>query len=263
MSPRPKLITPQGSLQEAIITVAWKQIGESGAASLSLRAIARELNITAPAIYNYYPSRDDLVTALIVQAYTDFGDIQMAAVQAVSEGDPVGRLLASGRAYRAWALTYPERFHLIFGTPIPGYVAPEEKTLPVAARSMAALLGALEILHTQGRLQMLPRQEINPEQQILLEERRQMGGEILICSPSLYWCGRACMVLSPWRSAITCRLTAPLRIPFTSMYWTRLSRSSSPEPAIACRPHSGRDCLQMGAAPLYVCKSILVRQAGL
>jgi AcrR family transcriptional regulator len=177
MSPRPKLITPQGSLQEAIITVAWKQIGESGAASLSLRAIARELNITAPAIYNYYPSRDDLVTTLIIQAYTDFGDAQMSAVQAVSEDDPVGRLLASGRAYRAWALTYPERFHLIFGTPIPGYVAPEEKTLPVAARSMTALLGALEALHNQGRLRMLPRQEINPEQQVLMEERRQMGGE--------------------------------------------------------------------------------------
>jgi AcrR family transcriptional regulator len=177
MSPRPKLITPQGSLQEAIITIAWKQIGESGAASLSLRAIARELNITAPAIYNYYASRDDLVTALIINAYTDFGDAQLAAVQAVPEYDLAGRLQASGRAYRAWALAYPERFHLIFGTPIPGYVAPEEKTLPVAARSMAALLGALETLHTQGRLRMLPSQEIKPEQQILLEERRQMGGE--------------------------------------------------------------------------------------
>ena len=177
MSPRPKLITPQGSLQEAIVTIAWKQIAESGAASLSLRAIARELNITAPAIYNYYPSRDDLVTALIIKAYTDFGDAQLAAVQDVPEEDLVGRLLASGQAYRAWALTYPERFHLIFGTPIPGYVAPEEKTLPVAARSLSALLGALEALRELGRLRSLPAQEIDPDQLALFEARKTMGGE--------------------------------------------------------------------------------------
>jgi AcrR family transcriptional regulator len=177
MSPRPKLITPQGGLQEAIITIAWKQIAESGAASLSLRAIARELNITAPAIYNYYSSRDDLVTALIINAYTDFGDAQMAAVQAVPESDLPGRLLASGSAYRAWALAYPERFHLIFGTPIPGYVAPEEKTRPVAARALAALLGVLEGLRAQDRLRLLPAQEIDPEKLAVIEERKKMGGE--------------------------------------------------------------------------------------
>lgn len=177
MSPRPKLITPQGSLQEAIITIAWKQIAESGAASLSLRAIARELNITAPAIYNYYPSRDDLVTALIINAYTDFGDAQLAAVQAVPDGDLAGRLLASGAAYRDWALAYPERFHLIFGTPIPGYVAPEQKTLPVAARALTALLSALEALRAQGRLRLLPHQEIDPGTLSLFEERKKMGAE--------------------------------------------------------------------------------------
>ena len=177
MSPRPKIITPQGSLQEAIITIAWKQIAESGAASLSLRAIARELNITAPAIYNYYPSRDDLVTALIIHAYTDFGDAQLAAVQAVAEGDLAGRLLAAGAVYRAWALAYPERFHLIFGTPIPGYVAPEEKTLPVAARALTALLSVLDVLRDQGRLRMLPGQEIEPEKLALFEERKRMGAE--------------------------------------------------------------------------------------
>lgn len=177
MSPRPKIITPQGSLQEAIITIAWKQLAEFGAASLSLRAIARELNITAPAIYNYYPSRDDLVTALIINAYTDFGDAQLAAVQAVPGSDLAGRLLASGAAYRAWALAYPERFHLIFGTPIPGYIAPEEKTLPVAARALTALLSVLEALRAQGRLRLLPHQDIDPRTLSMFEERKKMGAE--------------------------------------------------------------------------------------
>jgi AcrR family transcriptional regulator len=156
MSPRPKLLTPQGNLQQAIIEIAWKQIAESGAASLSLRAIARELKITAPAIYNYFPSRDDLVTALILYAYQDFGNAQLAAVQAVPETDLTGRLAAAGRAYRAWALAYPERYHLIFGTPIPGYVAPEETTQPVAERSMSALVSVLEALRSQNKLGGIP-----------------------------------------------------------------------------------------------------------
>ena len=64
------------NLQEAIKDTAWKQIAEFGASTLSLRAIARELKITAPAIYNYYSNRDDLVTALIVDAFTSLGDSQ-------------------------------------------------------------------------------------------------------------------------------------------------------------------------------------------
>jgi len=160
MSPRPKILTPQGNLQQAIIEIAWKQIAESGAASLSLRAISRELNITAPAIYNYYPSRDDLVTALIIEAYQDFGNAQMAAVEAVPESDLPGRLMAAGWSYRAWAIAYPERYHLIFGTPIPGYVAPEEKTRPVAQGSMAALISVLLSLQAQNRLRELQNLEM-------------------------------------------------------------------------------------------------------
>jgi len=66
-------------LQEAIKETAWKQIAESGAPALSLRAIARELKITAPAIYNYFPDRDALVSALIIDAFTSFGDWQIAS----------------------------------------------------------------------------------------------------------------------------------------------------------------------------------------
>ncbi len=152
MSPRPKKITPQGGLHEAIKATAWKQIAEAGAPALSLRAIARELDITAPAIYNYYPTRDDLVTALIIDAYRDLGDAQSAAVAAQPETDLKGQLLASGRAYRSWALHYPERYQLIFGTPIPGYTAPLEKTQPFAAGTFAGLVRILDALRRQGRL---------------------------------------------------------------------------------------------------------------
>ena len=83
MSPRPRRNEPQTNLQEAIKETAWRQIAEYGAPTLSLRAIARELGITAPAIYNYFSDRDALVTALIIDAYTSFGDAQIAAREAV------------------------------------------------------------------------------------------------------------------------------------------------------------------------------------
>lgn len=139
-------------LPTAIKDVAWQQIAEHGAAALSLRAIARELGITAPAIYNYYPRRDDLVTALVIDAFTAFGDAQLAARDAVPSGDRIGRLMALGLAYRQWALSNPPRYQLIFGPPIPGYAAPPEKVQPSGVRALSALVGLVEELRAGGRL---------------------------------------------------------------------------------------------------------------
>lgn len=154
MSPRPRRSEQQVNLQEAIKTTAWAQIAQTGAATLSLRAIARDLNITAPAIYNYYPSRDDLVTALIVDAYNSLADSQLGVLAAHPADDLSGRLLALGLAYRQWAVTYPQRYLLIFGTPIPGYQAPEQVTLPAAQRALAPLAGVMQALLTAGRLRL-------------------------------------------------------------------------------------------------------------
>src|SRR5512138_52353 len=96
------------NLQEAIKETAWKQIARFGTPALSLRAIARELKITAPAIYNYFPERDALVTALIIDAYKSFGDSQLDARDTVPARDAPGRLKAIGIAYRTWAHTYPQ-----------------------------------------------------------------------------------------------------------------------------------------------------------
>src|SRR5689334_19962303 len=102
------------NLQEVIKETAWKQIASEGAPALSLRAIARELNITAPAIYNYFPSRDDLVTALIVDAFTSLGDSQKDSIQSIPANRLQVSLFTLGVAYRDWALTYPQRYQLIF-----------------------------------------------------------------------------------------------------------------------------------------------------
>ncbi len=142
------------NLQEAIKETAWQQIAESGASALSLRAIARELKITAPAIYNYFPDRDALVTALIIDAYTSFGDSQIEARDSVRADDFIGRMKAIGLAYRNWAHAYPQRYQLIFGTPIPGYKAPLEDVFPASARSISALFSVVESVRAAGKLKV-------------------------------------------------------------------------------------------------------------
>ncbi|MBP6180294.1 MAG: TetR/AcrR family transcriptional regulator [Anaerolineales bacterium] len=179
---RPSKKTQIPNLQEAIKETAWKQIAETGAAALSLRAIARELNITAPAIYNYFPDRDALVTALIIDAYTSFGDSQLAARDALPEHQHLERLKAIGMSYRQWAITHPQRYQLIFGTPIPGYQAPLMEVLPSAARSLGALVSVIEQLRVANKLQSAGYPAVQPEYEKMFEVWTSFAGNYDILS---------------------------------------------------------------------------------
>jgi len=173
------------NLPEAIKETAWKQIAQSGATALSLRAIARALKISAPAIYNYFPDRDALVTALIIDAYRSFGDSQLAARDAVPEADTLGRMKAIGIAYRTWAHTHPQRYQLIFGTPIPGYEAPLMDVLPSAARSLSALVSVVEQLRVRGKLKIRTFPEVKGEYRVSFETWKKYGGDADMLSMSI------------------------------------------------------------------------------
>ncbi len=142
------------NLQDAIKETAWKQIAEVGAPALSLRAIARELKITAPAIYNYFPDRDALATQLIIDAFTSFGDWQFAGRDSAPLGEHAKRLEGIGVAYRNWAHAYPQRYQLIFGTPIPGYVYPAETVFPASSHAITPLFSVVEEIRTAGKLKL-------------------------------------------------------------------------------------------------------------
>lgn len=157
------------NLQEAIKETAWKQIAEYGAPALSLRAIARDLKITAPAIYNYFPSRDDLVTALIVDAFTSLGDSQKAAIQSIPANKPEARFTALGLAYRDWAIQYQQRYQLIFGTPIPGYEAPADVTLPAAAWALVPLIETIQALYDTDKLRVENLAKLTPMLKSMME----------------------------------------------------------------------------------------------
>lgn len=109
--------------------LALSQLASASAGELSLRAIARELNIVSSAIYRYFPSRDDLITALIIDAFDDLADILEGAGRQDRRG-PRRRWLETCRAMRTWALAEPHRFALVYGSAIPGYRAPQDTVAP-------------------------------------------------------------------------------------------------------------------------------------
>lgn len=140
------------NMLEEIKHLARQQMREKGTAGLSLNAIAREMDVSAPALYRYYDSRDALVTTLIYEAFTGLAEALEAAAAENQDRGPGVRLRAVLLAYRTWALEHPTDFELIYGNPIPGYAAPEDLTTPAAQRGFAVILMILADAHAAGRL---------------------------------------------------------------------------------------------------------------
>lgn len=114
----------RAELIRAIKDTALAHLRKHGIKGLSLRAVARDLGMSAPGLYRYFDGRDELLTALIADSYNDLADHLHAALDA-SAPAPGARMSAVCHAYRMWALTHPSEFGLIYGEPIPGYAAPE------------------------------------------------------------------------------------------------------------------------------------------
>ncbi len=137
--------------REEILSTAWKQIGEVGAVGLSLRGIAREMGMTAPGLYRYYKDRDALVTALLMDAFTSFTASLEAGRDSCKADDHTGRFRAMCKSYFQWAAQNPQRYMLLFGTPIQGYMFAEELG-PVAQRSFLVLQGVIGEAHLAGKI---------------------------------------------------------------------------------------------------------------
>lgn len=138
---------------------ARRQLASHGAEGLSLRAVARELGMVSSGLYRYYPSRDDLLTALIIDAYDSVGEHVEQAAGKRRTNDYLGRWRAACTAIRDWALANPHEYALIYGSPVVGYRAPRDTTTP-AARVPAVLLGILSDCHRTGRLAEPPAEPV-------------------------------------------------------------------------------------------------------
>ncbi|WP_174189806.1 TetR/AcrR family transcriptional regulator [Nocardia barduliensis] len=117
---------------EEIKATARKRLAVDGA-NLSLRGVARDMGIVASALYRYFPSRDDLLTALILEAYQALAAEVEAADAKQPAADLRGRWMAVCSSVRDWALAHPAEYGLLYGSPVPGYSAPEDTVAPAAA----------------------------------------------------------------------------------------------------------------------------------
>jgi AcrR family transcriptional regulator len=146
----------RAELTREIKDAARRQLAEVGAHGLSLRAVARELGMVSSALYRYFPSRDHLLTALIIDAYNAIGDAAEAAD--IPGDDPRQRWRAIWHAARGWARAHPHEYALIYGSPIPGYQAPQD-TIASAGRVALKLVGVLK----SGALRSIPDSPEMPE----------------------------------------------------------------------------------------------------
>ena len=163
----------RAELTREITDAARRQLAEVGAEGLSLRAVARELGMVSSALYRYFPSRDDLLTALITDAYRALGDAAEAADQPV--GHPTRRWHAVCATVRGWARAHPHEYALIYGSPVPGYQAPHS-TVAQAARVPLLLVGVLRDAWSAGLL--TPPADQPPPGPTLADQLRQLGQTI-------------------------------------------------------------------------------------
>ncbi|MFD9413040.1 TetR/AcrR family transcriptional regulator [Streptomyces sp. NPDC059989] len=140
----------------AIKDEARRRLAAEGAAKLSLRAVARELGMVSSALYRYFPSRDELLTALIIDAYDSVGAAaeEADARALAAAAPPRARWIAVCEAVRAWALEHPHEYALIYGSPVPGYSAPQD-TIGPASRVGNAFIAVLRSAY-EGRGLALP-----------------------------------------------------------------------------------------------------------
>ncbi|MCW2559192.1 MAG: TetR/AcrR family transcriptional regulator [Mycobacterium sp.] len=129
-------------IEREIIAIGRRHLVTEGAAGLSVRAIARELGMVSSAVYRYVASRDDLLTLLLIDAYTELADAVDRANQSTS-GNWAEQALASARAARQWAVDQPACWALLYGSPVPGYHAPAERTVGPGTRVVGALFAAV------------------------------------------------------------------------------------------------------------------------
>ena len=162
---------------DEIKAVATRHLHTDGA-NLSLRAVARDLGMVSSAVYRYFASRDDLLTALIIDAYNELADAVDSAVDALPPNDFRGRWLALGTATRAWAVAKPAEYALLFGSPVPGYKAPAETVEP-GVRPVRTFVKILVDAAEAGALRPTPGERLpRPTREAMTFIRTDLGVEL-------------------------------------------------------------------------------------
>jgi len=150
-APRTARERARAEITAEILAAARRYLATDGAPALSLRAIARDLGMASSALYRYFSGRDELLTRLIIDAYDSLGAAAEAREATIERNDLAARFTAVCEAVRAWALAHPNEYALIYGSPVPGYVAPADTVRP-ASRVTTLLLRIIVEAAAAGRV---------------------------------------------------------------------------------------------------------------
>ncbi|BBX02345.1 TetR family transcriptional regulator [Mycolicibacterium moriokaense] len=177
-------------IEAQIIELGRRHLVTEGAAGLSLRAIARDLGMVSSAVYRYVASRDELLTLLLVDAYTELADaVDEAGAAEASWRD---RLHAMAHAARAWAVAHPARWALLYGSPVPGYRAPAERTVGPGTRVVGALFDAVGAGIEAGdvsKTEVVVPQPLSSDYDGVREEFDFSGDDSALAKCFLLWAG--------------------------------------------------------------------------
>ncbi len=137
-------------ITEEILAAARTRLTSQGPGELSLRAVARDVGMVSSAVYRYFASRDELLTALLIEGYNGLGDAVEAADHAITDRrDIAARWSAACRAIRTWSIEHPGDYALLYGSPVPGYAAPQD-TIGPATRVVVVLIAIVVDAHAAG-----------------------------------------------------------------------------------------------------------------
>jgi AcrR family transcriptional regulator len=178
-------------IEAQIIELGRRHLVTEGAAGLSLRAVARDLGMVSSAVYRYVASRDDLLTLLLVDAYSELADAVDRAGTAAG-GSWRDQLLAMAHAARAWAVDQPACWSLMYGSPVPGYHAPRERTVGPGTRVVAALFDAIGAGIAAGDIPQsntVAAQPLSSDFDRLREEFEFAGDDSSVAKCFLMWAG--------------------------------------------------------------------------
>jgi AcrR family transcriptional regulator len=178
-------------IEAQIIELGRRHLVTEGAAGLSLRAVARDLGMVSSAVYRYVASRDDLLTLLLVDAYSELADAVDRA-GAAAGGCWSDQLLAMAHAARAWAIDQPARWALLYGSPVPGYHAPRERTVGPGTRVVGVLLDAIGAGIAAGAIRvsnLAVAQPLSSEFELIREEFDFGGDDATVAKCFLLWAG--------------------------------------------------------------------------
>lgn len=178
-------------IEARIVELGRRHLADRGAAGLSLRAIARDLGMVSSAVYRYVSSRDELLTLLLIDAYSDLANTVDRARDTMGElwSDDV---VAIARATRRWAVEHPAQWALLYGSPVPGYHAPAERTVGVGTRVVGALFDAIAAGITTGDIRLTDTVVPQPMSSDFARIRHEFGfpgDDAVIAKCFLFWAG--------------------------------------------------------------------------